>query len=125
MRLRETLKKVKAFRDEGCLAVDMEASALFSIARFRRKHIAGLFIAWDCVAGETSDPRMRRECLEKIRDERRKLFGYVLDAFRLLNEHRKGKRAAPRKNSSCARTRCYTAHFALMREAPSTRYEGV
>ncbi len=80
---RETQEKVRAFRDEGCLSVEMEASALFSIAAFRKKHIGGLFKAGDCVAGEEWDAR-REE------GDSRKLLGYALDTLHLL--HQEGDR---------------------------------
>lgn len=83
---RETQEKVKAFRDEGCLSVEMEASALFSIAAFRKKHIGGLFKAGDCVAGEEWDPRREEGDREKEEVDSRKLLGYALDTLHLLHE---------------------------------------
>lgn len=40
---REVPSKIKRLRNEGCICVDMEASALFSIARYYNKKIAGIF----------------------------------------------------------------------------------
>ena len=87
---RETHQRVKKFRGEGCLCVEMEASALFSIAKFRKKHIGGIFIAGDCVAGETWDPRRKAGDEETVEKDRRKLLDYALDALYLL--HREIKR---------------------------------
>lgn len=70
--------------------MEMEASALFSIAKFRRRHVGGIFIAGDCVAGETWDPRREAGDEEKIEKDRRKLLDYAPDALYLL--HREIKR---------------------------------
>jgi len=87
---RETQEKVNSFRGEGCLSVEMEASALFSIASFRKKHIGGLFKAGDCVAGKEWDARREEGDKEKEEEDSRKLLGYALDALRLL--HQEGDR---------------------------------
>lgn len=81
---RETHQRIKKFRGEGCLCVDMEASALFSIAKFRRKHIGGIFVAGDCVAGEMWDPRREAGDKERVEKDRRKLLDYALDSLYLL-----------------------------------------
>jgi len=47
---RETPGKMKRMQEEGCLCVDMEASALFSVARYRKIDIAGIFITQDSIA---------------------------------------------------------------------------
>jgi len=47
---RETASKIKEFRKQGCIAVDMEASALFTIAKFHKKRIAGFFIPSDYIS---------------------------------------------------------------------------
>lgn len=83
---RETRRKVLKFRKEGTLCVEMEASALFSIGKFRKVDIAGLFIAGDCVAGEVWNPRMKRKDILKIETDRKKLLSYVLETFYLLNK---------------------------------------
>lgn len=57
---RETHDKVRRYRAEGVITVDMEASALFSIARFRGIDIGALFIAGDCVGGKKWDDRRER-----------------------------------------------------------------
>ena len=70
---RETYRKIRLFRREGCICVDMEASALFSVAKHRRKHIAGMFVAGDCV-GRKWKPRMNKGNLAKIEEQRKKLM---------------------------------------------------
>lgn len=44
---REGIDEVRKFRDEGVLAVEMEASALFSVSRFRQVQTACLFAISD------------------------------------------------------------------------------
>lgn len=48
---RETRDKVTAFRNRGALAVDMEMSALFTVARFRGVEMAGLLVVSDDLSG--------------------------------------------------------------------------
>ncbi|MHB1987036.1 MAG: nucleoside phosphorylase [Acidimicrobiales bacterium] len=54
---RETRGKVATRREEGCLTVEMEASALFAVAQFRRIRFGQLLYAGDSLAGETWDHR--------------------------------------------------------------------
>ena len=44
---RETRAKVCARRAEGCLTVEMEASAFFAVAKFRRVQLAQILYVWD------------------------------------------------------------------------------
>jgi len=48
---REIPSKIRRLKDEGCLTVDMEASALFAVARHYGRKIAGIFLASDSVSG--------------------------------------------------------------------------
>lgn len=54
---RETPAKVALRREEGCLAVEMEASALFAAARFRGVELAQVLYAGDDVSGVDWDHR--------------------------------------------------------------------
>jgi uridine phosphorylase len=54
---RETRAKVERRRSEGCLVVDMEASAFFAVARFRGIRFAQLLYGGDDLSGETWDER--------------------------------------------------------------------
>lgn len=49
---RETRSKVQRRLDEGCLVVDMEASAFFAVARFRGVQFAQLLYGGDDLSGE-------------------------------------------------------------------------
>ncbi|HTB23079.1 MAG TPA: nucleoside phosphorylase [bacterium] len=54
---RETRSKIARRRGEGALCVEMEAAALFSVARFRKAQCAQLLYGGDDVSGETWDHR--------------------------------------------------------------------
>lgn len=54
---RETPARVKRRREEGCLTVEMEASAMFAVAQFRGIRIGMLLHCSDDVSGEVWDPR--------------------------------------------------------------------
>ncbi|OGR60443.1 MAG: purine-nucleoside phosphorylase [Desulfobacula sp. RIFOXYB2_FULL_45_6] len=64
---RETEKKVAFFRNLGALAVEMECSALFSVAEYRKISIAGLLIVSDSVASTTWDPGFRNKIFKQAR----------------------------------------------------------
>jgi uridine phosphorylase len=54
---RETAAKVTRRRDEGCLTVEMEAAALFAVARFRGVPLAQVLYGGDDVSGAEWDSR--------------------------------------------------------------------
>lgn len=54
---RETRTKVAARAAEGCLTVEMEASALFAVAWFRGVELAQMLYAGDDLSGEAWDSR--------------------------------------------------------------------
>jgi uridine phosphorylase len=54
---RETHAKVKMRRAEGCVTVEMEAAALFAVARFRGVHLGQMLYGGDDVSGEEWDKR--------------------------------------------------------------------
>ncbi len=64
---RETPSSVKRMRKEGCICVDMEASALFSIACYRKVRIAGLFLSRDGVFENGWKPELPARPLHRIR----------------------------------------------------------
>ena len=63
-------------RDEGCITVEMEASALFAVARFRGVEIGALLYGGDDVSG---DERDAREWGKPI-PAREKLFWLAMEA---------------------------------------------
>ena len=54
---RETPSKVKLRCEEGCLTVEMEAAALFAVARFRQVLLGQILCGGDDVSGEEWDAR--------------------------------------------------------------------
>jgi len=54
---RETRGKIRLRQSDGCLAVEMEAAALFAVARFRQVPIACMLYGGDDVSGESWDRR--------------------------------------------------------------------
>jgi len=58
---RETPSKIKDMRQKGCVCVDMESSALFSIARFYQKKIAGFLVPGDRLTEHTWQPYIRND----------------------------------------------------------------
>jgi uridine phosphorylase len=54
---RETRGKVARRRDEGCITVEMEASALIAVAQFRGVRFGQLLYAGDSLAGDAWDHR--------------------------------------------------------------------
>jgi len=73
---RETPSKVKLRREEGCLAVDMEAAAFFAVAKFRGVKFGSVFYAGDDVSGAEWDRRI----WGKQHSIRRELFWLAAEA---------------------------------------------
>lgn len=53
---RETRDQVKSFQQRGAIAVDMETSALFAVAAFRRVDLGAVLVVSDSLAGESWQP---------------------------------------------------------------------
>ena len=73
---RETRAKVSRRREEGCITVEMEASALIALARFRGIRLGQLLYAGDSLAGQDWDHRG----WVKAHDVREQLFWLAADA---------------------------------------------
>lgn len=54
---RETKAKMQKRKEQGCICVDMECSALAAVAQFRDKELFQFFITADCLDGEQWDSR--------------------------------------------------------------------
>lgn len=78
---RETPAKIRARRAEGCLSVEMEASAFFAVARFRRVILGQILYAGDDVSG---DRWRHRGWLDQL-EARRKLLDLALATCRRLS----------------------------------------
>jgi uridine phosphorylase len=66
---RETPKKVDWFRGQGAIAVEMECSALFSVAAFQTVEVAALLVVSDSLAAGNWDPGFRRYRFKAARHE--------------------------------------------------------
>ncbi|MGH9298660.1 MAG: nucleoside phosphorylase, partial [Acidimicrobiales bacterium] len=73
---RETRAKVARRHEEGCLTVEMEASALLAVAQFRGARLGQYLYAGDSLAGETWD---HRDWIH-AHDLREQLFWLAADA---------------------------------------------
>ena len=76
VRYRETKKKIAQRKNEGCLTVEMECSAFFAAARFRKVIFGQLLYGGDDVSGETHD---WRDWNVKLKD-RQRVFDLALEA---------------------------------------------
>ncbi len=66
---RETRGRIDSRKSEGCIAVDMECSALIAVSRFRNVRFGQYLSAGDDVSGDVWDPRYvdnRRSFQEKV-----------------------------------------------------------
>jgi uridine phosphorylase len=75
---RETSEEVLRFREEGALVVEMEASALFSVARFREAPIAACFSVSDTLAELEWRPEFHAETTAEGLE---RLFGAAAEAL--------------------------------------------
>lgn len=64
---RETRDKVNFFKKQGIIAVEMECSALFSVAAYRQISITALLIISDSLAEENWDPGFRIKNFKQAR----------------------------------------------------------
>ncbi|MDN5918111.1 MAG: nucleoside phosphorylase [Pseudonocardia sp.] len=71
---RETPERIRRRREEGCAVVDMEASALLAVARFRGVRFAQLLLAADSLAG----PEWEHRGWTTAREARFGMFGLAL-----------------------------------------------
>lgn len=64
---RETKQKKAFFSRQGASAVEMECSALFSVAQYRKISIAGLLIVSDSLASHHWEPGFRQKTFKQAR----------------------------------------------------------
>ena len=70
---RETREQVTSYREKGAVAVDMETSALFAVAAFRRVEIGAVLVVSDSLAGENWEPGFRSSRFEAGRTDAHRL----------------------------------------------------
>jgi uridine phosphorylase len=78
---RETPRKVARRRDEGCLTVECEASALFAVGAFREVRVGVMLYAGDDLSGDAWDGREWTRAF----DARGRLFELAADAALALD----------------------------------------
>lgn len=81
---RETEEKKKIRKNEGCIAVDMEASALKAVANFRNKEIFQFFYAADNLDNANWDKRSL-SCKDKL-DAKEKILKLSLELAKKIGE---------------------------------------
>ncbi|MBA3010194.1 MAG: nucleoside phosphorylase [Proteobacteria bacterium] len=64
---RETPQKVAWFREKGACAVEMECSALFAVAQFRRVNLTALLVVSDSLASGDWEPGFRKKTFKAAR----------------------------------------------------------
>ncbi len=87
---RETPQKVTWFRDKGACAVEMECSALFAVAAYRRVKMTALLVVSDSVASGTGnwDPGFRKKTFKAARKSACKsALSFVKKACENINGH--------------------------------------
>jgi len=78
---RETPRKVRTFREQGAVCVEMEAAACFAVAQHRGVELAALFRAGDSVAQRTWQPRTGRRERARASQDGAKLFEIAVEAL--------------------------------------------
>ncbi|MBF0467506.1 MAG: nucleoside phosphorylase [Desulfamplus sp.] len=76
---RETQKKVAFFRDMGAVAVEMECSALFAVADYRKIDIAALLVVSDDLSSPEWKPGFKSVL---FKESRKKVLGAIMDVIR-------------------------------------------
>ncbi|MBT8351274.1 MAG: nucleoside phosphorylase, partial [Deltaproteobacteria bacterium] len=65
---RETGEKVKHYQGKNILAVEMELSALFTVAKFRHVHLGGILVVSDSLATLSWQPGFREQRFKENRE---------------------------------------------------------
>jgi len=78
---RETVARIAQRREEGCLTVEMEASAMMAVAEFRKVRFGQILYGGDNLGGETWDQRS----WERASDVRENLFWLCADILTALD----------------------------------------
>ncbi len=76
---RETPTKVDYFKKQGAVAVEMECSALFSVAGFHKKEVAAVLVVSDEVNPGAWKPGFRTKI---FKDARKSALAVILDLFK-------------------------------------------
>lgn len=74
---RETRSKVVHYQEKGVLAVEMELSALFTVARFRKVELAGILVVSDDLSSLTWKPGFKDERFRHGREKAVSIIKYL------------------------------------------------
>jgi uridine phosphorylase len=86
---RETKGKLRKFRSQGVLAVDMESSALFAVAKHRNVEIASMQVISDILSEEQWHPAFRKQ---EVRKGTENAINYAVQALSRKNNTTKNVR---------------------------------
>jgi uridine phosphorylase len=84
---RETSDKVKYYQGKDALAVEMELSALFTVAKFRRVHLGGILVVSDSLSTLTWQPGFRKPQFIQCRLSAAKA---IIELYRQLDTDKNG-----------------------------------
>ncbi len=57
---RETFNKIKKYREEGIITVEMEAASVFALSQYRKAHSGAILLGGDSVAGDEWNNRRKK-----------------------------------------------------------------
>tara|TARA_Y100000034_G_C6791317_1_gene354329 strand:- start:131 stop:880 length:750 start_codon:yes stop_codon:yes gene_type:complete len=63
---KETKAEVKKYKKEGVVSVEMESSAIFSVAKFRKVKVAGAFMISDVLGDEKWEPKFESKHMKSM-----------------------------------------------------------
>ncbi len=76
---RETANKRNAFLAKGASVADMEASALYMLARYRKVEALSVFVVGDSIAASTWDPHFNDEPIRmRLKQTGRELLAFLI-----------------------------------------------
>lgn len=75
---RETQKKVDFFKDMGAVAVEMECSALFAVANYRKIDLSAILIVSDDLSSSKWKPGFKSE---QFRESRKRVLGAIAEVM--------------------------------------------
>ena len=84
---RETGDKVKYYQGKDALAVEMELSALFTVAKFRHVHLGGVLVVSDSLSTLSWQPGFREK---RFKESRRSAAKAITLLYNQLNKDKNG-----------------------------------
>jgi len=78
---RETRREIEMYQQQGILAVEMEMSALYTVARFRRMDLAGILVVSDELSSSNWRPGFKQDQFVQSRETACRLVTELLGSF--------------------------------------------